>query len=188
MKLYTKTGDDGTTGLVGGSRIRKSELVVRAYGEVDELNAAIGIAIARCADADVVAGLQRVQDDLFSLGCQLATPAGTDAKMDIHGAHIAVLEGWIDTASAGLPPLRQFVLPGGCDSAAALHMARAVCRRAERTVVALAEHEPVSAPALAYLNRLSDLLFVLARLANHRAGVGDTPWRRSGRDDDHATT
>jgi cob(I)alamin adenosyltransferase len=176
MKLYTKGGDDGTTGMADGTRVLKSELKVTAYGEVDETNAAIGVAVARCEDDKTVATLRRIQSDLFVLGAQLSTPPGKKSPAQIDEEHIVQLEHWIDAASDEAPALKNFVLPGGCETAAHLHLARTFCRRAERSVVALAQQEPVGRSALAYVNRLSDLLFALARLANHRAGVPDIPW------------
>jgi len=176
MRLYTKHGDDGTTGLIGGMRVPKNDARVSAYGEVDETNAAIGEVIATCDDAETAAALRQIQSELFVLGAELATPAGEDPRHRIGEGHIAPLERWIDAASAEAPPLRNFVLPGGTQTAARLHVARTVCRRAERATVALAQQQPVGAWAVVYLNRLSDLLFALARLANHRAGVPDIPW------------
>ncbi|MHC4697564.1 MAG: cob(I)yrinic acid a,c-diamide adenosyltransferase [Planctomycetota bacterium] len=176
MKLYTKGGDDGTTGLFGGRRVRKSDLRVRACGEVDETNAAVGVAIAHCRDDELVANLRRIQSDLFALGAQLATPGGGNADTTIDDAHIGLLERWIDAACDEVPDLQSFVLPGGSETGADLHLARTVCRRAERTVAALAEKESIERAALVYLNRLSDLMFALARQANHRAGLSDIPW------------
>ncbi len=176
MKLYTKGGDDGTTSLAGGARVSKTDLRIQAGGEVDETNAAIGVAIARCSDDELVARLRVVQDDLFVLGARLATAHRNKGEMNIDATHIDRLEHWIDTACDEAPTLRSFVLPGGSETAAALHLARVVCRRAERTAVALAQNEPVERMDLVYLNRLSDLLFAFARQANHRAGVRDIPW------------
>jgi cob(I)alamin adenosyltransferase len=183
MKIYTKTGDSGETGLFGGGRVRKDDRRVEAYGEVDEANAAVGSAraglgtLARLAEVD--AELARVQDELFVLGAELAAPHGAKARSavpPISPAWAERLERAMDRWEAELPPLHEFVLPGGSPSAAALHLARGVCRRAERKVVALAAHEPVDPKVLVYLNRLSDLLFVAARLANHRAGRAETLW------------
>ena len=180
MKIYTKTGDKGETGLVGGSRVRKDDLRVDAYGEVDELNAAIGVALAHEADAALRALLILIQGDLFALGAQLADPTATigekKAKAAIGAAQVAHLEAAIDEREAQLPPLRAFVLPGGSPLAAQLHLARAVCRRAERAITALAASQPVEAQLIVYVNRLSDLLFVLARLANQRAGQPEQTW------------
>ncbi|MBI2388276.1 MAG: cob(I)yrinic acid a,c-diamide adenosyltransferase [Deltaproteobacteria bacterium] len=180
MKIYTRTGDDGTTGLFGGARVKKGALRVEAYGTVDEANAAIGRArasLGKTADFDDV--LARIQSDLFTLGAELATVAGKEESLkmpllsDEDGAR---LEREIDAAEEGLSPLKSFVLPGGTPAAADLHLARCVARRAERLLVALADQEPVRRPLIIYLNRLSDLLFTLARRENHLAGVADVPW------------
>ena len=176
MKLYTKGGDDGTTELMGGTRVPKSDLRVAACGGVDETGAAIGMVVARCNDDEVSAILRRIQSDLFVLGAQLATPAGGRPKIEIADTHIARLERWIDAACDEVPPPKGFALPGGSETAAGLHLARTVCRRAERAAVAAAGQESVGRSALVYLNRLSDLLFALACQANHRAGVPETPW------------
>ncbi len=176
MKLYTKTGDDGSTGLIGGPRVQKDELRVAAYGDVDETNAAIGVVVSACVDPKLVAILQRIQQDLFELGTQLATPTGQTPSLTIAASHVVQLERWIDDASNETPALRNFILPGGTPVAAGFHYARTVSRRAERTVVTLARKEPVGEWAVPYLNRLSDLLFALARVANLRAGVADIPW------------
>ena len=177
MKLYTKSGDDGTTGLIGNRRVSKSDQRIAAYGDVDETNAAIGIVLAASADDPELADpLRRIQSDLFVLGAQLATPGDRQPKCSINKQLVEQLEHWIDESSARVPPLKQFVLPGGSTTAAGLHLARTICRRAERAVVALAKDEPVDPLALVYLNRLSDLLFALARQANQLAGVEDIPW------------
>lgn len=181
MKLYTKTGDGGETTLLGGGRVSKHDLRVVAYGEVDELNAAIGAAMA-AEPADLERELlERIQRDLFAIGGQLASPhpakvAKALAKAQIDERRIEAMESAMDAADAVLPPLAAFVLPGGSTKAAALHVARTVCRRAERSVVALGARDPVPPIILTYLNRLSDLLFMLARLANQRAGVPDRTW------------
>jgi cob(I)alamin adenosyltransferase len=185
MKIYTRTGDGGETGLFGGQRVRKDNVRVEAYGDVDELNSTLGIALVAldaAGLADVADGLRRVQSDLFTIGANLATPAPEDGGRE--SAHIprldparpAELEAWIDAAEAELEPLKSFVLPGGSAAGAALHLARTVCRRAERKVVTLMHEAHVREEHVVYLNRLSDLLFTLARLANHRAGVPDVPW------------
>lgn len=177
MKLYTKRGDDGHTDLIGGARVSKDHLRVGAYGAVDELNATLGLALADCGIDDIHASLITVQCRLFDLGADLATPGGSDTGSSRLGKeHIAVLESQIDAASERLEPLRNFILPGGTVLAARLHVARTVCRRAEREVVALAQREPIDANATVYLNRLADLLFAQARLANAVAGVADVPW------------
>jgi len=175
MKLYTKRGDDGTTGLIGGSRVRKDDIRVAAYGDVDETSAAIGLAIA-ASDDDAARILRQVQADLFALGAELATQPGRSPQVAMANADIDRLEQWIDQATAETAPLKNFVLPGGSEAASRLHAARTVCRRAERAVVALAGAQTVGPLAVAYLNRLSDLLFALARRANKRAGIADVPW------------
>ena len=189
MKIYTKTGDDGTTGLIGGSRVRKCDPRLDGYGTVDELNAGLGLAAtAAAADgdapagrlADVLARLREVQADLFVLGSHLATPDESPHKASLpplDETMVTRLEMQIDAAEGELPPLRNFVLPGGTETSARLHVARTVCRRAERLLVDYALDRPVPSIALTYLNRLSDWLFVHARLANHRAGVADIPWK-----------
>jgi len=176
MKLYTKYGDDGSTGLIGGTRVPKNDPRVAAYGDVDETNAAIGVLIANCDDDETVAALRHIQAELFVLGAELATPAGEQPRFRVGESHVKQLEHWIDAASAEVAPLRNFVLPGGTATAAGLHLARTVCRRAERAVVGLAQMQPVGQWAIVYLNRLSDLLFALARQANKRSSVEDIPW------------
>jgi cob(I)alamin adenosyltransferase len=179
MKLYTKTGDDGTTGLFGGARVKKASARVEAYGTVDETNAAIGVARTATLDAESDAVLAMVQVDLFTLGAELACAPGKESKlnMTLVGAEDAArLERAIDAAEAAVPPMKYFVLPGGSRQSAALHVARCVCRRAERAVLAL-DDAPARSDVVVYLNRLSDLLFVLARRANVVAGVDDVPWK-----------
>lgn len=176
MKLYTKHGDDGRTGLIGGRRVFKHDPRVACYGDVDETNAAIGVVIANCKDKQINQRLQQVQNELFVLGGELATPIDEKPPTAITQDHATNIEHWIDEASAETPPLRQFVLPGGSATAAQLHFARTVCRRAERSVVALAQQETISPWPVIYLNRLSDYLFALARLTNTREGVADIPW------------
>ena len=181
MKIYTRTGDDGSTGLIGGRRVRKSDPRLDCYGTVDELNAAIGVA-AVAAPPELVTQLRAVQDDLFVLGSHLAaTSEGKTAialpRLD--DSIVARLEREIDAAEAALPALRQFILPGGAEASARLHLARTVCRRAERLAVIVAEQMTVPPLALRYLNRLSDWLFVMARRANREAGVDDVPWVHS---------
>ena len=181
MKIYTRTGDEGTTGLFGGGRVAKDDARVAAYGDVDELNSVLGLARAT-APADLFAELlERIQRDLFSIGGQLATPdpekvAAAIAKAELSSDRVADFERVIDEADAELPPLRAFILPAGTAKAAALHLARTVCRRAERSTVALHHDAAVPPLFLVYLNRLSDLLFTLARLANHRQGAADVTW------------
>src|SRR4051812_12281799 len=174
MKIYTKTGDDGETGLFGGPRVGKDHPRIEAYGTVDELNAVLGLVRTASPPAEIDSLLARVQNELFDLGAELATPdpksRGTNL---IDSERIQALEAAIDQFEIGLEPLKTFILPGGTSAAAWLHLARTVCRRAERLVVALSRdsHENVSNATVIYLNRLSDLLFVLARAANHLAGV-----------------
>jgi len=181
MKIYTKTGDAGDTGLFGGPRVAKDALRIEAYGTVDELNSVLGMARTHSLDEETDELVRRIQNELFNLGAQLATP---DPAM--HGTHlvgaaqIAALEAAIDRYEATLEPLKQFILPGGLPAAATLHFARTVCRRAERRLVTLMSDpaEQVSVDLLVYLNRLSDLLFVVARAVNHRAGTPDVPWQK----------
>jgi cob(I)alamin adenosyltransferase len=179
VKIYTRTGDLGETGLLGGSRVPKDDARVSAYGDVDETNAAIGAARSLAGPA-VARLLMSVQKDLFAIGAQLSDPshrvAAKRAKAAVRAATVRRLEKAIDVHQAKLAPLRSFVLPGGSPSAALLHQARAVCRRAERTAVALARNADVDPRILAYLNRLSDLLFVLARVENRRAGLAEDRW------------
>jgi cob(I)alamin adenosyltransferase len=178
MKIYTKTGDDGTTGLFGGGRVKKASMRVDAYGTVDELNATIGLARASKLDADSEAILAQAQVDLFTLGAELACVPGKESKLNmklVDEADAERLEKAIDQAEAHCTPLKYFVLPGGSAQAAALHLARTVCRRAERAVLAI-DDAPARAEVVVYLNRLSDLLFVLARRANVEANVPDVPW------------
>jgi cob(I)alamin adenosyltransferase len=173
-RIYTRTGDDGTTGLVDGSRRAKHDLRVEAYGAVDEANATLGLVRLHAAGDDD-AMLARIQNDLFDLGADLATPDGIDGALRIVPAQVERLEAEIDAMNASLAPLTSFVLPGGTLAAAHLHLARTTVRRAERVTTALAAGEPVNPQAVAYLNRLSDHLFVLSRAVNARAG-GDVLW------------
>lgn len=179
MKIYTKTGDDGTTGLFGGARVSKDALRVDAYGTVDETNAVIGTARAAHVPADIDAILSRAQADLFAIGAELACAPGKEHKLSgvaVGGDQITRLEREIDEIDARLPELRSFVLPTGTTGGAALHHARTVCRRAERRIIELSRTEAVRSEVLVYLNRLSDLLFVLARGVNHAAGTSEEPW------------
>ncbi len=182
MKIYTRTGDDGLTGLIGGTRVVKSDDRVRAYGSVDELNAVLGLCIAHCTDGELCSFLSAHQAELFALGSHLAAQDANAAMklpaLDV-GA-IARMEQQIDKWDTELEPLKHFILPGGSPPAAWLHLARTVCRRAERDVVGLRAARPKDAPRFAapvkYLNRLSDWLFTAARVANKRAGAKETPW------------
>jgi cob(I)alamin adenosyltransferase len=180
LKIYTRTGDRGDTGLGDGSRVGKDTLRVECYGEVDELNACLGVVRSQHEDESLDVLLAQVQKDLFALGAQLADPqarvGAQKPKAAVTDAHVKRLEDAIDAKQDSLPALRAFILPGGSPAGAMLHFARTVCRRAERRIVALARHDEVDPLVLAYLNRLSDLLFVLARDANRRAGVAEDTW------------
>jgi cob(I)alamin adenosyltransferase len=181
MKIYTRTGDRGETGLFGGGRVPKDHPRVVAYGDVDELNSALGLVRATEPLDFFDSLLQSIQRDLFSIGGQLAAPDPTQVAKALIRANLSVervsdFEQIMDQAERELPPLRAFVLPAGSLKSAALHLARTVCRRAERSVVHLAREDDVPELFLVYLNRLSDLLFTLARLANHRAGTMDVTW------------
>ena len=176
-RIYTRTGDAGTTGLVDGSRVSKADVRMAAIGDVDEANSAVGLAIVAIGDGPFATLLARVQNDLFDLGADLATPMveGMDGALRIVAGQVERLEREIDEFNADLRPLTSFILPGGSAAAAALHLARAVARRAERAAVALAAEAAVNPHALAYINRLSDLLFVAARAVNGN-GVSDVLW------------
>jgi cob(I)alamin adenosyltransferase len=179
VKIYTKTGDAGETSLFDGTRVSKTDLRVTAYGEVDELQACLGAVRAAGLPADLDEMCVTMQRDLFAVGARLADPSRKIAsrveKAVVSDDHVARLEGWIDRLDLELPPLRHFILSGGTPAGAALHLARAVCRRAERAVLQIGAGavEPV---VLVYINRVSDLLFTMARAANHRAGVSETEW------------
>ena len=183
MKIYTKTGDDGTTGLLGGGRVRKSDPRIDCFGAVDELNATLGWCAVAARQAGVEAlsaQLAEVQSDLFTIGSHLAVAEGTGAERNLPALDDAIvsrLEMEIDAADGQLPGLRNFILPGGAELAARLHLARTVCRRGERRVVEFSLDRPVPSLVLTYLNRLSDWLFTQARLANQLGGVADVPWR-----------
>ncbi len=180
MKIYTRRGDGGETDLLGGPRVGKDHARVAAYGELDELNAFLGVCVAASGHDDLRAIGREIQARLFDLGAYLASP---DAERRARGgvpeptpAEVAALEGHIDALEKELAPLRRFILPGGTPAAAHFHAARTVCRRAERRLVALHRDEKLSEASLGYLNRLSDLLFVMARVENRRAGVADVEW------------
>lgn len=179
MTLYTGTGDKGETSLVDGTRLSKSDKRVAAYGDIDELNAILGIALGSGLDSEIEDIVVKLQNDLFAVGCHLADPRKkvTDrvTKTTLDASSVMKLEGWIDKLNADLPPLRHFLLPGGGAGGAALHMARAVCRRAERKIVELGL-EAVPLDLLKYINRLSDLLFVLARVVNDRCDNHERKW------------
>ena len=183
MKIYTKTGDSGTTGLFAGPRVLKDNPRIAAYGSVDELNAVLGMVLQSldAGAADLSQTIRLIQSDLFSIGAELATPDPAAQHMCLlPEARISDLETSIDAMEEQLPPLKNFVLPGGCPASAALHWARTVCRRAERDVVHLSQQPGIAdcSRIVIYLNRLSDWLFVVARLQNHLAGVADEPWIR----------
>lgn len=188
MKIYTRKGDKGETGLIGGTRVLKSALRVEAYGEVDELNAVLGWIRTKLTDETIRQDLLQIQRDLFAVGAQLADPrsgSGTGPtghveqkaeKAGVHEGRVRELEGIIDRYDTVLSPLRAFILPGGSEGGALLHLARTICRRAERRIVALARDEPLSPVLISYINRLSDLLFTLARAVNREAGVEEIAW------------
>jgi cob(I)alamin adenosyltransferase len=173
-KITTRTGDDGSTGLGDGSRTPKNHARIEVLGNVDELNSALGALLAEPMAKNIFAKLRIVQNHLFDLGGELSIPA----HRMLRESHLMHLDEGIAQFNAGLPPLKEFILPGGCRAAALCHIARTVCRRAERSVVTLAQADDVSPLAVHYLNRLSDLLFILARVLNHNAGVPDTLWQR----------
>ncbi len=179
MKIYTKGGDDGTTALFGGKRVHKDALRIEAYGIVDELNSVIGVVRAHAPMLRTNDILSAIQHSLFCLGADLATEQSqknAGAIPRIAGRDIQTAEAFIDEIDAQLPPLTHFILPGGAPSAAFLHLARTVCRNAERACVALSKHEDIGAQVVIYLNRLSDLLFVLARYENNEKGISETKW------------
>ncbi len=179
MKIYTRTGDSGSTGLFGGGRVEKDSPEVEAYGSVDELNACLGVASAALAPGELRTLLGQIQSDLLTLGAELGCSPGKEERLGLAllgPADVARLEGTIDANEAKLDPLRTFILPGGSAGAASLHLARTICRRAERRVLSARKYRPVRDEVVHYLNRLSDLLFVLARRANRDAGLGDEPW------------
>jgi len=189
VKIYTRTGDGGSTGLFGGPRVTKDDCRIEAYGTVDELSAVLGLVRSTEITPEMDRAIERIQHELFSIGAELATPEPDRFDLRVIGPrHIATLESWIDAAEQGLPPLKTFILPGGTKACAHLHLARSVCRRAERRLVTLqqaceraVERAEDSASLVSqdlgiYLNRLSDLLFVLARKSNHDSGLPDVPW------------
>ena len=184
MNLYTRTGDDGTTGLFGGDRVSKDHPRIVAFGAIDELNACVGLAAAACNTNDeyesqLLRVFRELQCRLFDIGADLAAPVGSkheDKIKRIDGDDVKQVETWIDRIDAENEPMKNFVLPGGTELAARLHLARTVCRRAEREVIALARVGPVNEQLRIYLNRISDLLFAMARRANKQAGVPDVPW------------
>ncbi len=182
MKIYTRTGDAGQTGLFGGPRVHKDDIRVAAYGELDDANACIGVALAHCRDPELTAILTPIQSELFDVGAVVATPPEGQAALHkrmanpLDEARVAQLEAVMDRLEVGLAPLKTFILPGGTVLAAALHQCRTSIRRAERAVVGLHRQEPLPAILLTYINRLSDLFFMLARVANARAGIPEPTW------------
>ena len=182
MKIYTRRGDQGTTGLLGGGRVAKDHPRLHAYGAVDELGSWLGLARGHTEVPATADRLVRVQRDLFAIGASLARPPAEEGRRrprvpEVPVERVAEMEDWMDEADARLPALRNFILPGGAPAAAMLHLARSVCRRAERATVSLAAREAVDEGIVPYLNRLSDLLFVLARVENHAAEVSERTWR-----------
>ena len=181
FRLYTRTGDDGTTGLFGGPRVSKDDLRVQAYGAADETNATLGLAVAACGSADdeLRDVLVNLQSRLFDLGADLATPSDSqhsDKITRMSSGDVEQAESWIDVIDGPNEELKQFVLPGGCELAARLHLARNAARRCERAMVSLSHVEPVNEQAMHWINRLSDLLFAMARAANRLNGIADVPW------------
>ncbi len=180
LKIYTRTGDQGETSLFAGGRVDKNDLRLHAYGTVDELNSLLGLACAHQLDGELVTKVERVQMELFQVGADLATPLDADAQwiVRIDEESVQMLEQEIDALDSTLPPLKNFIIPGGSLAAATLHLARTTCRRAERWIVALKQETDINPLVLSYINRLSDWLFVIARAANARAGVADVVWQR----------
>jgi len=180
MKIYTKTGDDGTTALVGGKRVSKDSLRVECYGTVDEVNSILGLISTEIQNKDVVSLIVEIQNKLFTIGGELATPKNKSDinKVRLVNNDILLLENSIDKYEKELKPLKQFILPGGTKGASLLHLARSVCRRAERLVTSLSKNKKISDLILIYLNRLSDLLFVLARYENSLNQISDIPWKK----------
>lgn len=182
MKIYTRTGDQGQTSLFGGQRVFKDNIRIEAYGTVDELNSVIGVALIEIDNPDIYDLLKKVQNQLFSIGSDLATPLDKENSRAsisiIKEHHITELENAIDFFDAQLEPLRNFILPGGSGGAAYLHLARTICRRAERRVITLMNTDAINQNILLFLNRLSDLLFVLARFENRTSSIADIPWKK----------
>lgn len=181
MKIYTRTGDTGSTGLFGGPRVSKDDDRIESYGTVDELNAAIGMARSHQLPSDIDEQLGQIQHELFSIGAELATPDPDAYEMRIISEnHVERLEQWIDDHEQSIPALKHFILPAGHPGSSTLHLARGICRRAERRVVTLVRHHEtnISEELIIYLNRLSDLLFVLTRVVNHRSEIPEVEWTR----------
>ena len=177
-KIYTKTGDDGTTGLVGGARIKKSNPRIVAYGAVDELNSALGLVLSSNLDSDINAVLMQIQNTLFVVGADLANPNLNDDSNRVKEVMVENLENHIDGFESVLDPITYFILPGGDEIASKIHLARSICRRAEIKIIELSEHEQINRNCQIYMNRLSDLLFVIARLINKRKKVKDIAWKK----------
>ena len=178
VKIYTRTGDDGTTGLIGGSRVKKSSPRIVAYGAVDETNSAIGVVLSSKIDPDLRNLLTRIQNDLFVVGSDLANPDAGSSQERVTDDMTAYLETQIDRLETELEPITYFILPGGDSVSSQIHMARAICRRAEANIVEASEKEKISRPCQTYVNRLSDLLFVIARTVNHRMKIRDVAWKK----------
>ncbi|MEM9658039.1 MAG: cob(I)yrinic acid a,c-diamide adenosyltransferase [Planctomycetota bacterium] len=179
MKIYTRVGDDGRTALIGGQRVAKSDRRIAAYGSVDELNAQLGVCRAHALPAEMDASIERIQHEMFAIGAELAAPQADQRDLaQLSDRDVQRLESEIDQFEASLSPLTNFILPAGSSAAASLHVARCVCRRAEREVVSLTESSDVRGVILGYLNRVGDFLFVLARSANAAAGVTDVAWKK----------
>lgn len=178
VKIYTKTGDDGTTGLVGGNRVKKSDPRIIAYGAVDELNSAIGIVLSSVLDSDIDEILTTIQNQLFVVGADLANPNLNDTSSRVTTDMIIFLEKHIDKLEGELSPITYFILPGGNSVASQLHLARAICRRAEANIIGLSESQQINKTCQIYMNRLSDLLFVIARSINKRKKIKDIAWKK----------
>ena len=178
VKIYTKTGDDGTSGLIGGSRVKKTNERITAYGAVDEVNSAIGVVLSYDIDPDIRGSLVKIQNDLFVVGADLANPDLKVQSNRVTDEMITHLEGEIDRLESEISPITYFILPGGNTPASQIHLARAICRRAEVTIVKVSEQEPVNKSCQIYVNRLSDLLFTIARTINHRKKIKDTAWTK----------
>ena len=177
-KIYTKTGDDGTTGLIGGKRIKKTDSRIIAYGAIDEINSAIGIALSLMPDSDINEILTKVQNDLFVAGADLANPNLTDLTNRITNDMVEYIENHIDRLESELPPITYFILPGGSPLASQVHLARSICRRAEINILEIAEKEQINKTCQIYINRLSDLLFVISRTINNRKKIKDVAWKK----------
>ncbi len=178
VKIYTKTGDDGTTGLIGGKRVKKTNSRIIAYGAVDEINSAIGIVLSSTLDPDINELLTKIQNDLFIVGSDLANPDLENSSNRVTDKMVEYLEGQIDRLEGELTPITYFILPGGSPLAAQIHFARAVCRRAEINIVEISENEQINRSCQTYINRLSDLLFVIARTINNRKKIKDVAWKK----------